>query len=153
MKAREIMTGAPMTVTPGDTVRRAADVMRELNVGAVPVVEDRVTRMLRGIITDRDITIRCTAEAHASTCLVKDHMTAMPLQTIHPDDDVTRVIEKMERGQVRRLPVITPDGVLVGIIAQADLATKVGPTQPRQVEELLERVSAPSVPAEAIVHA
>lgn len=142
-----------MTVTPGDTVRRAADVMRELNVGAVPVVEDRVTRMLRGIITDRDITIRCTAEAHASTCLVKDHMTAMPLQTIHPDDDVTRVIEKMERGQVRRLPVITPDGVLVGIIAQADLATKVGPTQPRQVEELLERVSAPSVPAEAIVHA
>lgn len=153
MKAREIMTGAPMTVTPGDTVRRAADVMRELNVGAVPVVEDRVTRMLRGIITDRDITIRCTAEAHASTCLVKDHMTAMPLQTIHPDDDVTRVIEKMERGQVRRLPVITPDGVLVGIIAQADLATKVGPTQPRKVEELLERVSAPSVPAEAIVHA
>jgi CBS domain-containing protein len=153
MKAREIMTGAPMTVTPGDTVRRAADVMRELNVGAVPVVEDRVTNMLRGIITDRDITVRCTAEAHASTCLVKDHMTAMPLQTIHPDEDVARVIEKMERGQVRRLPVITPDGVLVGIIAQADLATKVGPTQPRQVEELLERVSAPSVPAEAIVHA
>jgi CBS domain-containing protein len=153
MKAREIMTGAPMTVTPRDTVRRAADVMRELNVGAVPVVEDRVTNMLRGIITDRDITVRCTAEAHASTCLVKDHMTAMPLQTIHPDEDVTRVIEKMERGQVRRLPVITPDGVLVGIIAQADLATRVGPTQPRQVEELLERVSAPSVPMEAIAHA
>lgn len=153
MKARDIMTAAPMTVTPVDSVRRAADVMRELNVGAVPVVEDRVSNMLRGIITDRDITVRCTAEAHASNCLVKDHMSAMPLQTIHPDEDVSRVIEKMERGQVRRLPVITPDGVLVGIIAQADLATKVGPTQPRRIEELLERVSAASVPSEAIAHA
>jgi len=153
MKAREIMTASPMTVTPVDSVRRAADVMRELNVGAVPVVEDRVSNMLRGIITDRDIAVRCTAEAHTPNCFIKDHMTAMPLQTVHPDEDVSRVIEKMERGQVRRLPVITPDGVLVGIIAQADLATKLGPTQPREIEELLERVSAASVPTETLAPA
>jgi len=148
MKVKEIMTAGPRAVLPGDTVRRAADVMRELNIGAVPVVEDLTSKKLSGIITDRDITVRCTSAGHTPNCFVRQHMTAMPLQTIHPDDDVSEVFEKMERAQVRRIPVVTPEGVLVGIIAQADLATKVGPAQPRQIEELLEFVSAsgPAVP-------
>ena len=148
MKAREIMTASPVAVKPGDTVQRAADIMRELNIGAVPVVEDLTSNRLAGIITDRDITTRCTAKGHTPTCFVRQHMTATPLQTIHPDDDVSEVFEEMERAQVRRIPVVTPGGTLVGIIAQADLATKVGPAQPGKIEELLEYVSAsgPAVP-------
>jgi CBS domain-containing protein len=146
MKARDIMTADPFTVTPTDSVRRTADIMRELSVGAVPVVEDPDAPVLRGIITDRDITIRCTAEGHSPFCPVGDHMTPMPLQTVEPDTDVTAVIERMERAQVRRLPVVAADGTLLGIIAQADLATKLGPREPRLIEELLERISATSVP-------
>jgi len=143
------MTASPMTALPGDSVRRAADIMRELNVGAVPVVENARSSMLRGIITDRDIVIRCTAEGHGPTCAVRDHMTPLPLQTVLPDDDVHQALAKMERSQVRRIPVVTKEGVLIGVIAQADVATKVGPEEPKEIEELLERVSAPSVPAVA----
>lgn len=149
MKARDIMTANPMTVLPGDSVRHAADIMRTMNIGAVPVVENARSRVLRGIITDRDIVIRCTAEGHAPDCLVRLHMTPLPLQTVAADDDELVVLEKMERAQVRRLPVVTRDGELTGIIAQADLATKVGPDEPGEIEELLERVSAPSAPLPA----
>ena len=149
MKAREIMTPGPVTAIPGDSVRRAADIMRELNVGAVPVVEDAHSNLLRGIITDRDIVIRCTAEGHSPGCPVRNHMTAIPLQTVLPDDDAHEAIQKMERFQVRRIPVVTAGGELRGIIAQADVAMKLGPQEPREIEELLERVSAPSVPARA----
>jgi CBS domain-containing protein len=141
MKVKEIMTAGPRAILPGDTIRQAAEVMRELNIGAVPVVEDMKSKKLSGIITDRDIAVRCTAAGHAPGCLVRQHMTAMPLRTIHPDDDVAAVFEEMERAQVRRLPVVTPVGALAGIVAQADLATKVGPIQPLSVEEVLERVS------------
>lgn len=147
MKARDIMTANPVAVVPGDSIRQAADVMRELNIGAVPVVDDITAKRLRGIITDRDIVIRCTAEGHSPFCLVSEHMSAMPLETVGPDTDVSVVIEKMEAVQVRRIPVIGKDGEVLGIIAQADVATKVGPRQPEQVEELLERISKAPVPA------
>jgi CBS domain-containing protein len=145
MKAWEIMTADPVAVMPGDSVRHAAGIMRRLNVGAVPVVDGAATRVLRGIITDRDITIRCTAEGHAPSCPVRDHMTTLPLQTVKPEDDVHTVLDRMERAQVRRIPVVK-DGILVGVIAQADIATKVGPKEPREVEVLLERMSAAAVP-------
>lgn len=146
MKARHLMTPDPFSVTLSDSVRRAADVMRELNIGAVPVVEDADSPVLRGIITDRDIATRCTSEGHAPVCLVRDHMTATPLTTVELDDDVEVVLEKMERAQVRRVPVVDSSGMLLGIIAQADLATKFGHRAPQKIEELLEFVSAPSIP-------
>lgn len=149
MKAIDIMTANPRAAMPTETVRRALEIMRELNVGAVPIVEGASNRKLLGIITDRDIAMRCTAEGHAPHCLISDHMTAAPLKTVDPDDDVERVIEKMERAQVRRIPVVTNDGELMGIIAQADVAARYGRQHPREIEELLERVSAPSVPMHA----
>jgi CBS domain-containing protein len=143
MKAREIMSSDPVTVAPTDTVARAAEVMRDLRIGAVPVVDDPAIPLLLGIITDRDITVRCTSEGHAPMCLVRGHMTPRPLETVTLDDDVSVVIDKMERSQVRRIPVTSDSGILLGIIAQADIATKVGPSEPAQVEELLERISSP----------
>lgn len=146
MKARDIMTVNPLCVTPTDTVRRAADIMREMNIGAVPVIEDRVDRKLCGIVTDRDIVVRCTSAAHSPLCIVGSHMTPMPLQTVWLDDDVSDVVERMEMAQVRRIPVVSPDGSLLGIIAMADVARRIGPVSPRTVDEVLERVSAASVP-------
>jgi CBS domain-containing protein len=141
MLAREIMSYTPLTVTRTDTMRRAAELMRNVNVGAVPVVDESGKRLLQGLITDRDIVIRCVANGHEPWCLVGAHMTAVPLTTVGPDDDVSIVIATMELSQVRRVPVVDSDGVLLGIISQADVATKVGPNEPEKVEELLERIS------------
>ena len=144
MRAKEIMTPDPFTVGPADKVALAAELMCDVGIGAVPVVEDPLIPVLVGIITDRDIAVRCTARGHSPGCAVREHMTARPLQTVFPDDQVSEVVNKMERAQVRRIPVVTGDGVLLGIIAQSDIATKVGPQKPYMVEELFERISAPT---------
>lgn len=142
MRASDIMTPGPRTAGPTDTVRRASEIMRELKVGAVPIVVGESSPTLLGIITDRDIAMRCTAEGHAPQCLIRDHMTKAPLEVVTPDEDVDEVIDKMERAQVRRIPVVSKAGRLLGIIAQADVAKKYGRQHPREVEELLARISA-----------
>ena len=145
MLAREIMTASPSCVIPDDPLSSAAELMHDLGVGIVPVVENREARRLVGVITDRDIATRCVARAHEPGCRVRDHMSGHGLHTAHPEADVADVIELMEQGQVRRIPVVRDDGTLMGIIAQADVARKLGPTRPLDVERMLERVSEPEL--------
>ena len=143
MKARDIMTSDPHVITQRESLSRAAEIMRDLDVGIVPVVDDPSSMRLLGVITDRDIAVRCVAKKHGSACTVGDHMTSARLDTVHPDDDVDTVIALMEREQVRRIPVVSEDNRLAGVIAQADLATKLGPKDSQKIEEVLQRVSAP----------
>lgn len=144
MRAEQIMTPNPTSIRPSDTIRHAAELMRNLDVGALLVMEPAPDGTVRGIITDRDIVVRCTVHDHVPSCPVRQHMTPAPLEAVAPTDDVAVVIEKMERAQVRRIPVLTAEGRLVGIISQGDIATKIGPMEPEQVEELVERISAPA---------
>lgn len=145
MLARDLMTAAPQVVTADQPVSQAARIMRDLNIGCVPVVDDMAHMQLSGVITDRDLVIRCLAERHGQDCTVGDHMTTDGLATVSPEADVSEVVRLMEREQVRRM-LVTDQGRLVGIIAQADLALKDGPLQPLVIEQLLERVSAPALP-------
>ena len=145
MNARDLMTTDPITVMPTDTVARAAEVMRDLDIGCIPVAEDPAIPVLLGVITDRDIAVRCVARKHDATCLVRDHMSSPPLQTVHPDADSADVVRKMEAAQIRRIPVVDESGVLLGIVAQADVATKLGPHEPYILDELLEEISKPRV--------
>ena len=144
MKARDIMTPDPRAVTPHDTVAHAAEIMRDLDVGIVPVVDDLSTMRLEGVLTDRDIAVRCVAKGHGGPCRVSDHMTADHLDVVRADAEVDEVIARMETDQVRRIPVVADGSRLVGIIAQADLAVKLGPKDPTLVEEVVERISAPT---------
>jgi CBS domain-containing protein len=144
MKARDIMTPNPECVTPDATVRDAARVMRDVDVGFVPVVDDRSSMRLTGVITDRDIAIRCVAEGkHADECRVSDHMTSERLDTCTPDSDVSEVMQLMQRDQIRRVPVVENDR-LVGIIAQADIATE--SLDESDVSRTVERISEPGQP-------
>ena len=124
MRARDIMTAKPLTVVPTDPVWKAAEIMKYEDIGGVPVVSDRATRRLVGLITDRDITVRCSARRHEPGCVVLAHMTPQPLYTVHPDGDVREIVEKMEAAEVRRIPVVDDDGILVGIVAERDLVMK-----------------------------
>jgi CBS domain-containing protein len=121
MRARDLMTPNPECVTREDSLERAAEIMRDADIGAVPVVDDRDSMRLIGMITDRDITVRHVAGDNARDCRVGDHMTSGRMHTVSPEDDADIVIRRMESEQVRRVPVCEGDR-LVGIIAQADVA-------------------------------
>lgn len=136
------MSSRPSVVTGDEPVAAAARTMRDRNVGMVPVVDDRAHLHLRGLITDRDIVVRCVAEHHPGECRVEDHMTTARLRTVTADADVSEVVSRMMEDQVRRI-LVTEGGRLIGVIAQADLALKAGPLEPLRVEEALERISAP----------
>ena len=142
MKARDIMTDYPQAVTPSDLLSHAAALMRDGDIGFLPVVEDRNSRRLVGVITDRDITIRHVADAHTDECLIKQHMTADRLVTVVPDADTDEVHRLMIERQVRRIPVVDSDGRVLGVIAQADVATK--EQRDRKTGEIVEKISEPA---------
>ena len=144
MKARELMTPDPRVLTGDTPVSDAARLMRDLNVGMIPVVDDLAHMHPRGVITDRDIVVRHVAERHAHDCRVDEHMSTGHLDTVAPDADVSELMALMEGQQVRRILVVE-GGRLVGIVAQADLALKEGRIEPLRVEKVLERVSAPAM--------
>lgn len=150
LKVRDIMTPEPRALLPDETVSRAATLMRDADVGMIPVIRDLKNRELVGLITDRDIVVRHVAEHHDWDCSVEEHMTAEKLVRVVPDDEAFYAIRLMKDALVRRIPVTDPDGRLVGIVALADIARRMGPETPSTVEELLERVSEPAhLPATA----
>ena len=121
MKARDLMTSNPECVTADDTIQRAAQIMRDRDVGAVPVVDDRSSMRLAGVITDRDIAIRHVAEGHKGDEVVRQHMSSN-VRSVSPDASSDEVLNTMRDAKVRRVPVVENER-LVGIIAQADIAT------------------------------
>jgi CBS domain-containing protein len=136
-KARDIMTANPQVVTPADSVSRAAEIMRDADVGVVPVVEDQGSMRLAGVVTDRDIAIRVVAEGRNGDTSTREVMSS-GLATVGPDDDVSSVLDLMKAEQVRRIPVVEGDR-LVGIIAQADVATDLG--NDKKTGEVVEKIS------------
>ena len=140
MKAHEIMTSKPEVVTPQDPISRAAQIMRDKDVGLVPVVRDTSSMLLEGVITDRDVAVRHVAERHTNDCSVASHMSREHISAVDQSDDIQTVLATMERAEVRRVPVTDKNGKLVGIIAQADIAT-CDEIPKAQVGEVVGRVS------------
>ena len=137
MKARDIMTKNPRTVTPETAMPDAARMMKEEDVGILPVI-DPGSRRLVGVVTDRDIAMRCVAEGHdSSKCSVREAMSAN-VSTCREDDDVDAVMRTMGSEQVRRIPIVDERGDLVGIVAQADIMTG---ADDRKAEKTVERIS------------
>lgn len=138
MLCREIMTAKPATCRPEETASQVAQLMRARNVGSVPVVENPETMALVGIVTDRDLAIKVIADGrNPDVTLVRDVMTPRPI-TCSPDDEIQKAMETMARYQVRRLPVVE-SGRLVGIIAQADIATRLN--APADTAAMVEQIS------------
>lgn len=139
MKVRDIMTKNPETVTPGTFIGDVAMLMRDLDVGVVPVVNDG---RLMGVITDRDITIRVTASGlNPFEVTVQDFISPNPI-SVSPDDDLDRARELMAEHQIRRL-LVTEDDKLVGILSLGDLATK-DRSDDSETGQVLEEISEPT---------
>jgi CBS domain-containing protein len=123
MKVSDIMTTDIAVAERDTTAEEIATMMRDENVGAIPVVDEE--NALEGIVTDRDIVIRCIANGRdPSECTAEDIMTD-DCQAVSPDTDVEEAAKLMAKHQVRRLPVIE-DGELVGMLSIGDVAVKEG---------------------------
>jgi len=120
MKIRDVMTRDAKLTSPDDTLQHAAKMMKECDCGVLPVAEGD---HLVGMITDRDIAVRCIAEGKGPDCTVREAMT-QEVKYCFEDEDVEHVCKNMEELQIRRLPVMNRDKRLVGIVSLGDLARK-----------------------------
>lgn len=138
-RVADVMTRGVEVISPQATLQAAAQLMDDLNVGALPVCENR---RLVGMITDRDITVRATA-----TGLSPNETSVSEVMTEHTrwckeHQTTDEVLQQMSDVQIRRLPVLNDQDELVGIVSLGDLATK----EPEGVQELLRDISSPSEP-------
>lgn len=139
MKLREVMTPNVEYVTPTQSLRHAAQLMREFDVGPVPVCEEgRVV----GIVTDRDIAIRAVAEGRDPEATPVAEVMSRNVAFCHPDDDVETATDLMASRQLRRLLILDSDRRLSGIVSLGDLAVR--KHDPKLVGKVMEDVSQPS---------
>lgn len=119
MQAKDIMTSHPRCCAAGDSVEAVAALMREADVGEIPVVDAQ--RKLLGVITDRDIIVRCVAAGDApGSSRVQDYMTA-PAQQLGEDASLEQLANLMVHEAIRRVPITDGEGRLSGMVALADL--------------------------------
>ena len=144
MTCQEVMTVEPICCVPDDAVAEVARVMRAQDVGSVPVVDDHQSRRLIGMLTDRDLAIRVIAEGRdPEETSVRDVMSMNPV-SCQSDDVYQEALRAMGENQLRRIPVVDGEGRLAGIIAQADVATRLA--EPSTTGAVVEAISEPAAP-------
>ncbi|WP_447979482.1 CBS domain-containing protein [Candidatus Nitrospira bockiana] len=137
----EVMTRGVETIRPSATVEEAAETMKRLDVGVIPVCDGN---RLDGILTDRDIVVRVIADRRdPKTVRVHDAMSPGAVYC-YEDQTVEDAARLMEQKQIRRLPVLNRNNELVGIVSLGDLAVKTGETAIKA--EALEKISEPAKP-------
>lgn len=139
-KCSDIMTKDLVYSHPTDTVDDVAKLMKKEDIGPVLIVEkgDQGKRLV-GIVTDRDLAIKVVGEGRdPKKTKVADVMTTK-MVTCRADDDVQNAMKAMAQYQLRRIPVVDDYGMLVGIISQADVATRVD--EPEQTAEVVKEIS------------
>jgi CBS domain-containing protein len=137
---QEIMTRDVQTISPQETVQRAAQLMDELNVGAIPVLDGD---KLVGMITDRDITVRSVAAGQAPDATRVADVMSTDVRTCTPGQSVDEVLGQMGDVQIRRIPVLDEQShQVIGIVSLGDVATK----HSADVDRTLDEISTPSEP-------
>ena len=121
MRIRDAMTPSPASCEPGTSVRTAAQLMTRLDCAAIPVT---ASGRVIGIVTDRDIACRAVAQHANATDLPVSACMSQPVIAVSPDEPVEKAVELMEENAIHHLPVIAPDGTLLGIIALSDLGRR-----------------------------
>ncbi|HEU4641899.1 MAG TPA: CBS domain-containing protein [Gemmatimonadaceae bacterium] len=137
LRASEIMTRNPKAVRPDSSIRDVAQVMKDENTGIVPVVDGE--GKLLGVVTDRDIVMRSIPEGKDPAVLRAQDLMTDDVEAVTPDDSVRDVVRTMGDRQVRRVPVVDHEDVLVGIISMADVATRAD--FDTDLQEALEEIS------------
>jgi CBS domain-containing protein len=144
MQIREIMTRDVEVIPPNASVCDAAGKMKELDIGAIPVCDGR---KLRGLVTDRDITVRAVAEGRDVSKTRVSEVMSTDIAYCFEDDEVEDAAQLMEVKQIRRLPILDRDKQLVGIVSLGDLSVRTEGTEEQDLAgEALEEISEPASP-------
>lgn len=127
MQLKEIMSRNVKLGSPDMTIQEAARLMRDGDFGALPVAEDS---RLVGIVTDRDITVRCCADGRVPTETSLGEIMSEKIYSADEDADVDEAAAIMQQRQVRRLPVVDKDKKVIGIVALGDFAVESSEIRP-----------------------
>jgi len=143
MKIKEVMSPNPVCCTPGDSAQMVARIMRDGNIGSVPVVIDQQSRELVGVITDRDLCCSIVADGlDPKTTPIQKFISLDPV-TCRDGENVEKCERAMQEHQIRRIPIVDSDN---RVIAQADLALR---DKPEKVSKTVAEISKPSRPSVA----
>ena len=134
--ARDIMNAGATCIGEDQTLMQAAQMMRDMNVGSLPICGN--DKKLHGIITDRDIVVKCLAEGMDPNTCTAGELAQGRITWVDADTDMAQIVEMMGSKQVKRLPVID-DHQLVGMISESDLAKHL---DEHQLSRFVERVFA-----------
>ena len=135
------MTPSPTCCQPAHTVVEVAEIMLREDVGLVPVV-DEPSHKLIGVLTDRDIVLNVVAAGRDPRgTAVSEVMTSDPA-SCQEQDSIETVMQQMASRQVRRIPIVDKDGAIIGIVSQADIATRL--SNPRETGEVVQAISEPA---------
>lgn len=137
MTCAEVMTPSPTACQPENTAIEAAELMRREDCGLVPVVSEN--GKLIGVLTDRDIVVKIVAEGRDARSTAVSEVMSTDLVTCLPQETIETVMEQMATRQVRRIPIVERDGSLVGIVAQADIATRIA--NPQETGQVVQAIS------------
>jgi CBS domain-containing protein len=138
-KCNEVMTNNPVCCLPNDSVAKAAGLMKSRDIGSIPVIENEQTQKLVGIVTDRDLALKVVAQGRDPKTTKVEAVMTHNVVTCRADDDLQKALDAMAEHQLRRIPVVNNDNKIVGIIAQADVATRVD--QPEKTAEMVKEIS------------
>jgi len=120
-------------------VAKAAQLMKRENIGAILVIEDQQTQKLVGIVTDRDLALKIVAEERDAKSTKVESIMSRKVVTCRAEDDLQKALDAMSEHQLRRIPVVDNGNKILGIIAQADVATRVN--QPEKTAEVVKQIS------------
>ena len=138
-KCNEVMTKDPVCCLPNDSVAKAAELMKSEDIGSIPVIDNEQTRKLVGIVTDRDLALEIVAEGLDAKSTKVETVMTRKVVTCLADDDLQKALDAMAEHQLRRIPVVDDDNKILGIIAQADVATRVD--EPEKTAEMVKEIS------------
>ena len=138
-KCSDVMTKDVVTCTPENTIVDVARLMKTEDIGPVLIVDNEQSKTLVGIVTDRDIVVKVIADGEDVNITRVGDVMSKKLVTCHADDDVNVAMKAMAQFQLRRIPVVEDNMMLVGIISQADLATRVD--EPEKTGEMVREIS------------
>lgn len=141
MTCAEVMTPSPTCCTSQHTAIEAAELMQREDVGLVPVIADD-GRKLIGVITDRDIVLKVVAEGRDPRSTAVTEVMSTDVVTCLPQESVETVMEQMASRQIRRIPIVDRDGSIVGIVSQADVATRIA--NPQETGQVVQAISEPA---------
>jgi len=138
-KCSDVMTKDVVTSSPKDTIVEVAQLMKNEDIGPVLIVDNDRSQTLVGIVTDRDIVLKVIAEGQDAKKTRVGEVMSKKLVTCRANDDVDVAMKAMAQFQLRRIPVVGDNMKLMGIISQADVATRVD--EPEKTAEVVKEIS------------